>query len=195
MNLRIFKLTALGLLLMVAMFWPSLWKEWQREVAILESTARDVQEQAADVLGASNSADVYLVSRVVDGDTLKVIIADKEETVRIVGINTPETVDPRRSVECFGKEASIRAQELLSGQRVRLERDSTQSDRDRYQRLLRFVFLADGTDVGLQLIQEGMAMESLYSSTPHQYHQLYVTAEEAARSNNVGLWASDACLK
>lgn len=195
MNLRIFKLAALGLLLMVAMFWPSLWNEWQREVAILESTARDIQGQAVDVLGASNSADVYRVSRVVDGDTLKVIIADKEETVRIVGINTPETVDPRRSVECFGKEASLRAQELLSGQLVRLERDSTQSDRDRYQRLLRFVFLADGTDVGLQLIQEGMAMESLYSSIPHQYHQLYVTAEEAARSSQVGLWASDACLK
>ena len=89
----------------------------------------------------------------------------------------------------------MRAQELLSGQLVRLEQDSTQSDRDRYQRLLRFVFLADGTDVGLQLIQEGMAMESLYSSAPHQYHQLYVTAEEAARSSQVGLWASDACLK
>ena len=57
----------------------------------------------------------YEVSKVTDGDTLHVVIEGKDETVRLIGINTPETVDPRRAVECFGKEASERMKEIAKG--------------------------------------------------------------------------------
>lgn len=135
------------------------------------------------------------VIRVIDGDTLRVQVAGQEETVRLVGIDTPETVDPRREVECFGQEATQAMTSLVSGQSVRLERDVTQQNRDRYGRLLRFVFLSDGRDVGLELISAGAAQESLYSDTAHAYHDLYVQAQQDAQSNERGLWAADACLE
>jgi micrococcal nuclease len=148
------------------------------------------------VLGtASPSTGFYPVIRVVDGDTFKVGINGVTETVRIVGVNTPETVDPRQPVECFGKEASAKAKEILNGQNVRFEKDTTQQDRDRYNRLLRFVFLENGTDVGLKLIQEGYAQESLYSDKPHVYREQYLAAQQEARQNKRGLWADDACVK
>jgi|SRR5215216_1170712 len=68
----------------------------------------------------------YPVTDVVDGDTIKVRMSGKEETLRLIGIDTPETVDPRKSVQCFGKEASNKARELLSGKNVRIEMDATQ---------------------------------------------------------------------
>lgn len=143
---------------------------------------------------ASSAAQLYPITKVVDGDTFKVEIDGKVETVRVVGINTPETVDPRRAVECFGKEASARANALLKDQHVTLEQDATQQNRDRYGRLLRFAFLSDGSDVGLTLIREGYAEESLYSSKPHKYHQQYVEAEALAKNEKRGLWADTVCI-
>ncbi len=138
------------------------------------------------------STDTYPVVSVTDGDTFKVRIAGKTEVVRIVGMNTPETVDPRKAPECFGKEASNKLKLLLTGKTVELEMDATQSDRDRYGRLLRFAFL-DGKDIGLQMIREGYAHESLYSSTPHRYRDAYVQAQKTAEAEKVGLWADDVC--
>src|SRR3712207_834205 len=89
----------------------------------------------------------YEVVKVVDGDTLDV--KNKEgitERLRLIGINTPETVDPRKPVECFGKEASNRAKTLLHGGTVTLEFDPTQDTRDKYGRLLAYVILPDGTN-------------------------------------------------
>ncbi len=145
------------------------------------SATKDSEEQA------------FLVTKVVDGDTIKVLLGGKTETVRIVGINTPETVDPRKPVECFGAEASAKMKELVENQTVHLETDATQSDRDRYGRLLRFVFLPDGTDVGLVMIREGFAQESLYSTTPHKYRQTYVDAQKQAANESRGMWNAEAC--
>ena len=143
---------------------------------------------------ATPAADLYAVTKVVDGDTIKVTIDDRIETVRLVGINTPETVDPRRSVECMGKEASAFAQQLVLGAVVRLEKDPTQGDRDRYGRLLRFVFLSDGTDVGKALLLAGFAHESLYSSKPHRYRTEYLSAQATAQVGQKGLWNPSACF-
>lgn len=134
------------------------------------------------------------VVSVVDGDTVKVVIEGKRETIRIIGIDTPETVDPRKSVQCFGKEASDRAKSLLEGKIVYLEFDQSQGDRDVYKRLLRFVFLEDGSDVGLMLIREGYAHEYTYRSNPYFYQALYKAAEQEARENGRGLWNENACL-
>jgi micrococcal nuclease len=152
------------------------------------------EAQASDEAQISSpSAERFMVASVTDGDTFKVRIGEQTETVRVVGIDTPEAVDPRQPVQCFGKEASDRAKTLLIGKEVRLEQDAAQQDRDRYGRLLRFVFFEDGTDFGLQMIREGYAQESLYSDTPHKYYGAYVEAQVQAKAEKVGLWADDVC--
>lgn len=142
---------------------------------------------------ASPSSQLHRVARVVDGDTIRVLIADKEEIVRLVGINAPESVDRRVDVQCLGVESSNYLKTLLDGVSVMLEPDPTQSDRDRYGRLLRFAFLPDGTDVGLKLLAEGYAVESLYSAKPHRYRELYVEAQQQAQAQQKGLWNPATC--
>lgn len=141
---------------------------------------------------ASPESDVIIVSRVVDGDTIKVLIDGEEETIRIIGINTPETVDPRKPVECFGKEASDAMKEKLSvGEGVTLVSDQTQDDRDKYGRLLRYVEDENGQDIGLLLISEGYAYEYTYQ-VPYERQHAYQEAEQQAKKSMRGLWG-DAC--
>ncbi len=129
------------------------------------------------------------VARVVDGDTLGVTFADgKQEKVRIVGIDTPETVDPRKPVQCFGREASDYMKVLVSGKTVILEKKPDE-DRDKYGRLLRYVML-DGQDIGAQMIGEGYAFS--YKVFPHPRLAQYNQLERQARSERRGLWG-DAC--
>ncbi len=134
----------------------------------------------------------YSIVKVVDGDTIVVSIDGKDETVRIIGINTPETVDPRKPVECFGKEASEKATTFLAGKIVSIERDETQDDRDKYNRLLRFVFLQDGTDYGKFMIENGFAYEYTYH-VPYKYQAEYKDVEAQAKSSLRGLWSPQAC--
>jgi len=133
----------------------------------------------------------FPVSRTVDGDTF--ILADGGRTrVRLLGINTPETKDPRKPVECFGREASVRLQELINGKDVRLVADPGQEDRDRYGRLVRYVMLSDGTDVGLSMVRDGYAYEYTYRGH-YERQAAYRAAQEAARTAKRGLWADGAC--
>ncbi len=134
----------------------------------------------------------YTVTRVVDGDTLKVSINGKEETLRLIGIDTPETVDPRKPVQCFGKEASERAKELLSGQRVRIETDSTQGERDKYGRLLAYVYREDGLFYNKVMIEEGYAHEYTYDM-PYTYQAEFRLAQKSAEASGTGLWSPDTC--
>lgn len=134
----------------------------------------------------------YAVTSIVDGDTIKVNINGTIETIRIIGINTPEIVDPRKPVECFGKESSDKAKELLSGKIVTLEADSSQGERDKYNRLLRYVFFSDGQDYGKLMINEGYAHEDTYN-LPYKYQQAYKQAQATAQSNQAGLWSPDTC--
>ena len=78
----------------------------------------------------------FLVHRVVDGDTARVWVNGESESIRIIGLDTPETVDPRKPVQCFGQEASDKAKSLLEGQIIGLEIDTTQGEQDKYQRLI-----------------------------------------------------------
>lgn len=135
----------------------------------------------------------YAVTRVVDGDTFDVDVDGKIERIRMIGVDTPETVDPRKPVQCFGKEASAKTGSLIAGKRVTLEADATQGERDKYGRLLRYVFLPDGQNLGLVLIQEGYAHEYTYD-LPYKYQQMFRDAEKTAREEKKGLWADDACV-
>lgn len=133
----------------------------------------------------------YKVTDVVDGDTIKVSINGSIETLRIIGLDTPETLDPRKPVQCFGKEASNKAKLFLTGKTVTLETDSTQGERDKYGRLLRYVFL-DGVDYGKTMISEGYAHEYTYK-LPYKYQTAYKAAQASAEANKLGFWSPNSC--
>ena len=124
---------------------------------------------------------------VVDGDTIKVSLDGRTETVRLTGVDTPETVHPNRPVEHFGKEASAFTQSRLNGQTVRLEVDPQGDTRDRYGRLLRYVYLEDGTLFNAVLIREGYA--HAYTNFPFSKLDEFRLLERQARESGAGLWA------
>jgi len=129
------------------------------------------------------------VVEVVDGDTVEVELAGSTETVRLLGIDTPETVDPDEPVGCFGPEASDRTKALLPpGTEVRLERD--EEARDRYGRLLAYVHRAeDDVFVNELLLREGFA-QTLLIEPNHAYAGLMLAAQEEARATGAGLWST-----
>ena len=144
--------------------------------------------------GFSNSQDdiLYRVIRVIDGDTVVIEIGNKAETVRLIGINTPETVDPRRPVECFGIEASNKAKEILNGKSVKLEGDDFVGERDKYGRSLKYIFLENGTNFNEMMISEGYAYEYTYD-LPYKYQSEFKQAEKEAKEMKKGLWAQGVC--
>lgn len=135
---------------------------------------------------------LYNVVSVVDGDTIKVNIDGRVETVRFIGMDTPEVKDPRKPVQCFGKEASARMQALIAGKSVRLQADPSQGERDKYNRLLRYVYASDGTNLAYQMIREGYAHEYTYH-TPYLYQTQFRSAQVFAQSNSLGLWSPSTC--
>lgn len=137
------------------------------------------------------------VTRVKDGDTFVVKLDGEGEefTVRLLGVNTPETVDPRKPVECFGKEASQFTKSKLADQRVRLDADPQADERDKYGRLLRNATLADGTDFNASLVKEGYAYAYLsFPLAPARKAELK-RLETEAREGKRGLWGDGACAK
>lgn len=130
------------------------------------------------------------VVRVIDGDTIEVRIGAQTYNLRYIGIDTPETVDPRRAVQCFGQEASNKNKELMSGKTVGLEKDV--SETDRYGRLLRYVYV-DGGMVNAELVRSGYAKASSYPPDV-RYQDLFGQLEGEARDAGRGLWATNACL-
>lgn len=138
------------------------------------------------VNGVITNDQLYFVTSVVDGDTIKV---SEIGTIRLIGVDTPETVDPRKEIQCFGIEASNKTKELLNGYRVRLEIDSSQGTQDKYGRTLAYVFREDGLFINLELIKQGYAYEYTYS-IPYKYQKDFKNAQQNAKSLNIGLWSS-----
>jgi micrococcal nuclease len=124
----------------------------------------------------------YLVVYVVDGET---ILLENGESVRYLGIDAPETQHPTRGLECFGPEATERNRQLVEGKFVRLEKDQT--DRDNYDRLLRYVYVNDLFVNGL-LIEEGYAFSYYYPPDLKHYQEL-LTLELKAEQKGLGLWS------
>jgi micrococcal nuclease len=122
---------------------------------------------------------------VVDGDTIKVRLEGEEYTLRYIGIDAPETVHPDRPVEPMGPEAAAANASLVEGQSVFLERDLRQADR--YGRLLRYVYLPDGTMVNEELVRLGYALSSSYPPDV-RYQDRLVAAQQEAREAGRGLW-------
>jgi endonuclease YncB( thermonuclease family) len=146
--------------------------------AIPTSTPTEVNPAAASQAEA-------LVVNVVDGDTIDVLINGQEYRVRYIGVDTPETVHPTRGEEPYGREASEYNKSLVQGQTVSLEKDV--SETDQFGRLLRYVWLADGTMVNALLVAGGYAQVSTFP--PDVKHaDDFLELERAARQDGLGLW-------
>ncbi|MCG5249819.1 thermonuclease family protein [Brevibacillus agri] len=125
------------------------------------------------------------VKRVVDGDTFELASWEK---VRMIGVDTPETVKPNHPVEPYGKEASNYTKELLTGKKVTLKFDV--EPYDKYQRLLAYVYMEDGTFVNEKLVRDGYAR--IMTIPPNVAKaDVFLAAEREAREANRGLWGLD----
>lgn len=155
----------------------------------IQVSKNDIQKEVETSQKESSS---YLVTKIVDGDTIDVNIDGKITRLRLIGMNTPETVDPRKPVECFGKEASAKAKELLLNKKVKLEADSSQDNIDKYGRLLRYVSREDGLFYNKWMIENGYAYEYTYN-TPYKYQTAFKNAQKQAEQSKLGLWSDNAC--
>lgn len=162
--------------------------------------APSVTEPFVPAAGALGSAPIRRVEkarvvRIVDGDTIVVDRGRGSEKLRYIGMDTPETVDPRRPVEPMGHQAAAANAALVDGRTVWLEKDV--SETDRYGRLLRDVWLRDASRpsgwlfVDLELVAEGFAQVSTYPPDV-RYVDALLAAQRAARDAGLGLWAEPA---
>ncbi len=126
-------------------------------------------------------AQTYRVKRVVDGDTL---LLTNGERVRLIGVDTPETKHPEKPVERFGKEAYLFTKKMVEGKKVRLEYDQTR--RDKYDRILAYVYLMDGTFLNAEIVKQGYGFA--YTKYPFKYLGEFRRYEREARENGRGLW-------
>jgi micrococcal nuclease len=144
----------------------------------------------AEVQNGVVGGDRVVVDRVVDGDTIIVSQGSRFVRVRLIGMDTPETVDPRRPVGCYGKQASDFLKRLLNGKEVLLTYDARRLDR--YRRTLAYVYLPDGTFVNLVLVQRGYAR--VLTVPPDVAHAAdFVAAQRQARAKSLGLWNAAVC--
>lgn len=134
----------------------------------------------------SSQPGLYRVVHVSDGDTIIVDMNGKDETIRFIGVDTPETHDPRKPVQCHGAEATDYTKRTIGHQRVRLASDPLSNNRDRYDRLLRYVYLPDGTLLNQKLIQTGHGFA--YTSFPFTKSAAFIKAEVTAQRQTLGVW-------
>lgn len=133
----------------------------------------------------ADAANMYRCTRVVDGDTLVVDMGGgAQEKVRLIGVDTPETVHPSKPVGYFGKEASAFTKHMAAGKNVRLEYD--QQKRDKYNGLLAYVYLEDGTFLNAEIIKQGYGFA--YTRFPFRYMNQFRQYEKEAREASRGLW-------
>ena len=135
----------------------------------------------------------YEVTKVADGDTFTIKVGEQSVTVRMIGIDTPETVDPRKVVQCFGKEASDKTKELILHKFVTLETDPTQGITDKFGRVLAYVYLPNSVSINEHLVENGYAHEYTYN-LPYAKQAEFKEAEKEAREQKLGLWGS-LCLQ
>ncbi len=138
-------------------------------------------------LGPVQTPGYFKVASFEDGDTITVDMNGKNERVRMIGVDTPETQDPRKPVQCFGQAASEFTKQLIGNQSVRLEADPLNSNRDRYNRLLRHVYLPDGRLVQAEIIKNGYGFA--YTSFPFTKSEEFRNLQKQAREQNRGLWS------
>jgi micrococcal nuclease len=140
----------------------------------------------------SDALGPYPITDVVDGDTDKIDINGRTVKLRLIGIDTPETKHPSKPVQCFGPQASARAEQLLAGRSVWIQYDSTQSRRDIYGRDLVYVWLDAHTMFNEVMVSSGYAHEYTYDR-PYRYQSQFKAAEAKAKAAGLGFWSRQTC--
>jgi endonuclease YncB( thermonuclease family) len=179
-RIRITKKTSLPVLIIVLIISLAQHFGWLNEA----------QQSVPDVKGAvvENQPGLYRVTKFHDGDTITIDMNGKEETVRFIGIDTPETHDPRKAVQCFGEVAAAYTKSLIGNNSVRLEADPLNTNRDRYDRLLRYVYLPDGKLVNAEIIKEGYGFA--YPNFPFTKSEEFKQYQTNAQNGKKGLWGT-----
>jgi micrococcal nuclease len=132
---------------------------------------------------------LYSIDHYIDGDTIAVDMNGSVETIRMIGVDTPETHKPNTPVQCYGPEAADHTKAMISRfGRVRLQADPLDTNRDRYGRLLRYVYLPDGTLVEEQIIKQGYGFA--YLSFPFTLKARFAAGQLAAQNAKLGLWGA-----
>lgn len=166
------------------LFWYGL-RQIQPDSPKIEPTSTIIKISATPI-SSKVQGEEFKVSKVVDGDTIEI---EGGQKVRYIGIDTPETVDPRRPVGCFGKESSDENKKIVEGKSVILEKDI--SETDKFGRLLRYVYLKEDNGnllfINDYLVRQGFAKASTYPPDV-KFATQFVEAEREARENNRGLW-------
>lgn len=172
--------------------WAEKTESESQTASALESVAtEEVLEEITDEV--PEGAPTYDVVRIVDGDTVVLSIDGKNESVRLIGVDTPELNDSRTGVQCFAHEAA-NEMKRLSGKRVRVEYDESQGERDKYRRILAYLYTEEGVLINRALIAGGFAHEYTYNSA-YAYQNEFKSAEKQAREIGIGLWDTSACAK
>jgi micrococcal nuclease len=130
--------------------------------------------------------ELYAIQQVKDGDTFTAMVGHHEITVRMLGIDTPETVDPRKPEQCYGKEASNKTKELLTGKMVRLKLNPDREEKDKYGRYLAFVYSGE-VFLNEFLLEEGYAREYTFGK-PYMFQKEFREVEGMAKEAKRGLW-------
>jgi micrococcal nuclease len=143
-------------------------------------------EQSRESTNAGSEKRVVI--RVIDGDT---IVVNPNEKVRLIGVDTPETIHPKKAVQCFGEDAKEFTRKMVEHRSIRLvldESNAARNHKDRYGRTLAYVYFDDGTMLNSELIRRGYA--HAYTRFPFRYIVEFREMERVARSQAVGLWSS-----
>lgn len=158
-------------------------------IAVLSAVAQqqgwlEPVQQAAVI----NQPGLYTIDHFIDGDTIAVEMNGQPETIRMIGIDTPETHRPNTPVQCYGPAAAAYTKNRIGNQRIRLVSDSLGTNRDRYNRLLRYVYLTDGTNLNQELVAKGYAFA--YLSFPFTKSDEFAAAQANAKDGGTGLWGN-----
>jgi endonuclease YncB( thermonuclease family) len=158
---------------------------------ILLAVGYFVQQQHGTLTTATETAQqhspgLYTVARFVDGDTIAVNMNGKVETVRFIGVDTPETHKPNSPVQCYGVAAAAFTKSFIGTQQVRLESDPDSTNRDRYNRLLRYVYLPSGQLVEAEIIKNGYGFA--YTQFPFTKSADFTKYQDEAHDALKGLW-------
>lgn len=131
---------------------------------------------------------LYAVDHFVDGDTIAVKMGNKVESIRMIGVDTPETHKPNAPVQCYGPAAAQYTKTLIGTGKVRLEADERSTNRDRYNRLLRYVYLPDGRLLEAELIKNGYGFA--YVDFPFTKSADFTKYQTEAKTASKGLWGN-----
>ena len=136
------------------------------------------------------TADCYNVVYYYDGDTVKLDINGKQEKVRLLGIDTPEmNYDSDKKPDCYAKQASEQLKKIIGNSCVQIKTDQLAGQKDKYGRLLLYLYLPDNTFVNMQMVSQGHAFSYIYSD--NQYKQEFEQAQQEAKSKQLGLWGKN----